>query len=86
MAARKKEIGIKRIKKTLSDCALDPNKPGWFKIVADAHNDYLVRRADELLREVLTGAPDEKLGQAIALLGLVKARFDERVQTSGQQA
>lgn len=78
MAARKKEIGIKTIKKTLSNCALDPNKPGWFKIVADAGNDYLIRRADELLRELLSGGEDDKLNQAIALLGLVKARFDSR--------
>lgn len=84
MAVRKKEIGIKKMKKALSDCALDPTAPGWFKIVADASNDYLVRRADELLRELLTGAEDSKLGQAIALLGVVQVRFNERIQSQGQ--
>lgn len=81
---KNKGPGIKKIKKSLSDCALDPNELGWFKIVADAPNDYLIRRSGELLRELLTGAEDAKLHQAIALLGLVKARFDERVQSSGK--
>lgn len=78
MAVRKSAIGIKKLRKTLSDCALDPTF-GWFKIVADANNDYLIRRADELLREVLTGAEDAKLAQAIALLGVVQTRFNERL-------
>lgn len=84
MAVRKKEIGIKKMRKALSDCAQDPTKPGWFKIVADANSDYLIRRADELLRELLTGAEDSKLSQAIALLGVVQVRFNERIQSQGQ--
>lgn len=83
MAVRKSGIGIKKMRKALSDCALDPTS-GWFKIVADSNNDYLIRRADELLRELLTGAEDSKLSQAIALLGVVQVRFNERVQTAGK--
>lgn len=82
MAVRKSGVGIKKMRKALSDCALDPAS-GWFKIVADASTDYLIRRADELLSEVLIGGDDAKLSQAIALLGIVQVRFNERLQTAG---
>jgi len=82
MAERKRKIGIKAIKKALSDCALDPEKSIWYKIVAEADDNYLLRRTDELLREAIESrgsgaAYKTKLEQAIALLGLAKARNDE---------
>ncbi len=73
-----KKIGIKAIKKALSECALDPSVPGWFRIVAEADNDYLLRRTSELLQEILAvNNTFGKIDQAIALLGLVKARQHE---------
>lgn len=81
MADLRGKIGIKKIKKALNDCAQDPQAPGWFKIVADSNDEYLLRRSIESLRELLTGGPDTNVDQAISLLGLLKARQSERLQT-----
>ncbi len=82
MGDRKRKIGIKAIKKALSDCAIDPNQLGWMKIVADAGDDYCLRRAIELLNTgiLVDGVSlNDSLKKAIGLLGLVKARGDESI-------
>lgn len=72
-----KKLGIKAIKKALSDCAIDPNKPGWMKIVSEAGNEYCVRRAMEALNNYLVSKLNiDDLYAAIGLLGLVAARND----------
>lgn len=86
MAGQKRKVGIKAIKKALTECACCPDRNPWFRIAAEADNNYLLRRSDELLRQVIGSQamlgvdPKLCLQQAIALLGLVKVRFNERVQ------
>lgn len=82
MAGQKRKIGIKAIKKALNACAIDPNQPGWMKIVSEANDDYLLRRSIEFLNTGLhvDGVSlNDSLTKAIALLGLVKARGDESI-------
>ena len=82
MAGQKRKIGILRIKKALTSCALDPEKPGWFKIVGEADDDYLLRRSIEFLTtglQVDGVSLNDSLSKTIALLGLVKARIDESI-------
>ncbi len=77
-----RKIGIKAIKKALINCAIDPNQPGWMKIVAETDDNYLLRRSLEFLKTGLTVdgvSLNDSLAKAIALLGLVKARGDESI-------
>ena len=71
--AAKRKIGIKAIKKALTDSIDKHHDTNWFKIVCDADMTYKLRRTNELIHELLTGASDDKIDQAITLLGLVKA-------------
>lgn len=74
-----RKLGIKAIKKALTECALDPNENLWFKIVAEANDDYCIRRANELLQEILAvNNTFDRLDKVIALLGLVKARYNDK--------
>jgi len=45
----------------------------WFKIVVESDMTYKLRRTNELIHELLSGADDNKIDQAITLLALVKA-------------
>ena len=82
MADQKRKIGIKAIKKALSDCAIDSNQHGWMKIVAESNDDYCINRAIEFLRvgqEIDGVSFNDSLKKAIGLLGLVRARCDESI-------
>jgi hypothetical protein len=78
--AAKRKIGIKAIKKALSDSIDKHHDTVWYKIVSESDLTYKLRRTNELIHELLSGGEDAKIDQAITLLGLIKARFNETVQ------
>ncbi len=71
--AAKRKIGIKAIKKSLTDSIDKHHDSVWFKIVVESDMTYKLRRTNELIHELLSGADDNKIDQAITLLALVKA-------------
>lgn len=70
----------KVIRKILTDCAYDDSVP-WIRFAADATTEYQLRRAAELLYEVLCGESNEKLSQAITLLALARYKNYEENKT-----
>lgn len=65
--ARKRKLGVKKIKQILSESAFDPNQPGPLKVITDLQNaEYYRMRAIELIRE-------GQLKLAISLLALARA-------------
>lgn len=66
-----KRIGIKAIKKALSECSFDPNQKGTLSIIFDTQNlNYYLPRARELILEAETNPDlfDQRLTMAIQLL------------------
>ena len=80
MAGQKRKIGVKALKKVLSDAVENQHITSWYKIVADANMDYMLRRTNEVIHGLLAGDDDTKIDQAITLLALVKAKQNETVQ------
>lgn len=80
MAGQKRKIGIKAIKKALTDSVDKHHDTTWFRIVSESDMTYKLRRTNELIHELLSGGDDAKIDQAIILLGLVKASQNETVQ------
>jgi hypothetical protein len=70
------KLGIRRIKKALSECAFDPDSPGTMRIVADSKNPTFYEEwAIVLIKEAgLTSGPayNDCIIRAIQLLILAK--------------
>ena len=77
--AAKRKIGIKAIKKALTDSIDKHHDTIWYNIVVESDMAYKLRRANELVHELLSGGSDDKIDQAITLLALVKANQNESI-------
>lgn len=66
----------RQVRSLLSQCAFNPNEPGVLSnIVKGASDEYLARRAIEMIEDELLDPPiDRLLIQAIQLLTLIRAR------------
>lgn len=78
--SKNKKIGIKAIKKELSNCAFNPNELGPLKIIFDNHNiEYYLPRARELLLDAENNPDlfDQRVTMAIKLLIFSKLKKKE---------
>lgn len=70
-----KKITSRQLQKVLHECHINPNVPGPYKVIVDSSNvEYLIRRADEILQNILQNTPmycvQNKIKDAITLLAV----------------
>lgn len=78
--AKKKTLGIRRIRQIVQDAIINPNDNPLFKYVVDENDpSYCIKRSLEILSEVNKGSrTPENLDTVLNLVAIARAQYEDR--------